>query len=317
MSNQATRDGFGLGLKEVAASDRNVVALDCDLGRSTRSFAISEVDPSRFVEMGIAEQDMISTAAGMALMGKTVFVNSFAVFITGRCFDQIRQQVSLPSANIKICGSSAGLTQGPDGATHQSVIDAAMMRLLPNMTVLSPADPEQARQAVWASYRIKGPVYLRLSRFTTGNFLPENATFNTGKIQTVRKGKDVALVATGPILKNVLDAAEALKARGVRCAIYNAHTLKPFDVEAARAIAHEFQTVFTIEEHSVFGGLGSCFADAMPAASADCRVRRIGVNDTFGESGTAEDLLKKHRLDPASLVQAVLQFCSDTAFAAR
>jgi transketolase len=186
VENIATRDAYGDALAELARADRNVVALDCDLGRSTRSYRVAEVDPGRFVEMGIAEQDMISTAAGLSRMGKVVFVNSFAVFVTGHAFDQIRQQVALPKSNVKICGSSAGVTQGRDGATHQSIVDIALMRALPNMTVIVPADGRQTRQAVRSAYELRGPVYLRLSRFGTGDSLPGDLDFELGRAQTLR-----------------------------------------------------------------------------------------------------------------------------------
>jgi len=192
-TKEETRDRFGSALVDLARKDRNVVAMDCDLGRSTKSYRITEVDPKRFIEMGIAEQDMISTAAGMARMRKVVFVNSFAVFITGRSFDQIRQQVALPKLNVKICGSSAGLTLGADGATHQSVIDVALMRLLPNMTVIVPADGNETERAVWAAYSHAGPVYLRLSRYQTGEFLPANLDFSIGKAQLLRKERRLHL----------------------------------------------------------------------------------------------------------------------------
>jgi len=305
MGNTATRDGFGEALVELARQDKNVIAMDCDLGRSTRAHGITGVDPKRFIEMGIAEQDMISTAVGMSMTGKIVFTNSFAIFITGRAFDQIRQQVSLPNCNLKICGSSAGLTQGADGATHQSILDAALMRLLPNMTVIVPADPEQARQATWAAYKIKGPVYLRLSRFETGNFLPEKMEFVPGQIQEIRKGRCVALVASGPILKNVIEAAEKLRYRGFKCGIYNVHSLKPFDTDNAFKITRKYHRVFTVEEHSIYGGIGSCFAETIAENNVNCHLTRIGVQDTFGESGNVEDLLKKHKLDADSIVKTV------------
>jgi len=308
---EATRDRFGETLLELAKNDKNVVALDCDLGRSTRSFRISEADPDRFIEMGIAEQDMISTAAGMARMGKTVFVNSFAVFVTGRCFDQIRQQVALPGLNVKICGSSAGLTQGLDGATHQSVVDVALMRALPNMTVLVPADGNQTENAVVEAYKYSGPVYLRLSRYTAGNFLPNDSEFEIGKAQLLHEGKDIVLASCGPVLKNVLIAAKKLSKDGVSAGVVNFHTLKPFDHEMVDRLARGYKTIFSVEEHNIYGGLGSAVAESLCeqvrcARKAD--LVRIGVRDTFGESGTANELLKKHELDPEGIVNTVLKF---------
>lgn len=313
MAKTSTRDGFGEGLVQLAKSDRNVVALDCDLGRSTRSYRITEVDPGRFLEMGIAEQDMISTAAGLALMGKIPFVNSFSVFLTGRAFDQIRQQVSLPGANVKLCGSSSGLTQGPDGATHQSILDAALMRLLPNMTVFVPADPQQAKAAVWAAYHVSGPVYLRLSRFETGDFLPENLEFIPGKIQEIRQGKKLALLGIGPVMKNVMDAADSLRNDGFKCGVYNVHTLKPLDREEIEGLVAKYKLLFTVEEHSIYGGLGSAVAEIIAETSADCRLVRLGVNDTYGESGLAEELLAKHGLNSEAIQEKVKRVLSETS----
>ena len=310
MPKEATRDRYGKALVELAAQDRNVVALDCDLGRSTRSFKITEVDSHRFFEMGIAEQDMISTAVGMSLMGKIVFANSFAVFITGRAFDQIRQQVSLPGANVKICGSSSGLTQGPDGATHQSVLDVSLMRSLPNMTVLVPADGNQTAQAVRAAYGIRGPVYLRLSRYETEDMVPEDLEFVVGKIQEIKKGKDLVMISSGPILQNVISAAELLHGKGISAGIANCHTLKPLDRDTVRTLARNYELIVSIEEHSIYGGLGTAIAEALAEETNrknHCVLSRIGVQDTFGESGTADELLKEHGLDPQGIAQSVIQ----------
>ena len=311
MSTEAymeTRDWYGEALIKLAKEDNNVFALDCDLGRSTRSFRITEVDPSRFIEMGISEQDMISTAAGLARMGKIPFANSFAIFITGRAFDQIRQQVSLPKANVKLCGSSAGITQGPDGATHQSVLDLAIMRSLPNMTVFSPADGNQTLWAVRAAYELKGPAYIRLSRFKITAIFRENEQFSIGKGVTLRKGKDIALLTHGPITRNVVSAAEILEKSGLTPGIYNFPTIKPIDTDLIKELASQYSRLFSIEEHSIIGGLGSAIAEvtAEIQGNSSCLVR-LGVKDVFGESGTAEELLKKHELDPEGIAASVLQ----------
>lgn len=308
--NEATRDRYGKALAELAALDRNVVAMDCDLGRSTRSYQITKVDPDRFIEMGIAEQDMISTAAGMASMGKIVFVNSFAVFVTGRCFDQIRQQVALPGLNVKICGSSAGLTQGADGATHQSVIDVAIMRALPRMIVIVPADGNQTEQAVKAAYAHQGPVYLRLSRFETPPLIPETLGFQPGKAQIIKSGHKVALAGCGPVLHNVIGAAALLAAKGIEASIINFHTLKPIDQETICQLAGSCSHVFTIEEHSIYGGLGTAVAEVLaeaPLAGNKAVLVRIGIQDTFGESGSPQELLKKHGLDPEGIARVVMR----------
>jgi len=305
IDKEAARDRYGKTLIEIARQDENVFAMDCDLGRSTRAFRITEADPERFIEMGIAEQDMISTAAGMAVEGRTVFVNSFAIFITGRSFDQIRQQVCLPNLNVKVCGSSSGITQGPDGATHQSILDCSLMRSLPNMTVLVPADGNQTEQAVMAAYENPGPFYLRLSRYETEPLIPEDIKYELGKAQILKKGSDILFISSGPVLKHVLEASEELDNKGISTGIVNVHTLKPFDNERIISLSENYPLIITVEEHSIIGGLGSAAAEAIAEGSGKARAQlfRLGVMDTFGESGTAEELLKKHSLDSGGIVQ--------------
>jgi transketolase len=304
MKVRETRDGFGDALVRLAHAHKDVVAMDCDLGRSTRAHRITEVDAARFFDMGIAEQDMVSTAAGMAKMGKTVYVNSFAVFLTGRAFDQIRQQVALPGANVKVCGSSAGLTQGADGATHQSVVDAALMRSLPNMTVIVPADARQAEQAVEAVYERKGPAYVRLSRYPTPDYVPVECAFEIGRAQVLREGAGICLCGCGPVLFNVLAAAEQLAKEGRRVGVVNFHTLKPFDADLAVALSARYRTLISVEEHSILGGLGSALAEVLAEQGKGARLVRLGVSDTFGESGSADELLAKHGLDEAGILAA-------------
>jgi transketolase len=307
---EETRDRYGKTLARLARGDQRVIAMDCDLGRSTRSYGLAEVDPRRFIEMGIAEQDMISTAAGLASCGKIVFVNSFAVFLTGRAFDQVRQQVSLPGMNVKLCGSSAGITLGPDGATHQSINDVTLMRCLPNMTVLVPADGNQTEKAVVAAYERAGPVYIRLSRYQLPNFLPEDCPFEVGKAIELRVGFRVALIATGPVTAHALEAASLLEARGVSTGVYDFHTIKPFDAECAGAIAARYEALFTIEEHNVIGGLGSAMTETLcelPEPLAKPPLWRLGVRDSYGESGTAEELLSKHGLDAEGIARSVAE----------
>jgi transketolase len=305
MKVRETRDGFGDALVRLAHTHKDVVAMDCDLGRSTRAHRITEVDSARFFDMGIAEQDMVSTAAGMAKMGKTVYVNSFAVFLTGRALDQIRQQVALPCANVKVCGSSAGLTQGADGATHQSVVDAALMRSMPNMTVIVPADARQAEQAVEAVYERKGPAYLRLSRYPTPDYVPAELAFEIGRAQVLREGDGVCLCGCGPVLMNVVAAADQLAKDGHRVGVVNFHTLKPFDDGTAGALSSRYRTLVSVEEHSIIGGLGSALAEVLAERGQGARLVRLGVADTFGESGSADELLAKHGLDVASIVETV------------
>jgi len=303
---ESTRDRYGKALAELAKNDQRVIALDCDLGRSTRSFEITKVDSKRFIEMGIAEQDMISTAAGMATMGKIPFANSFAVFITGRAFDQIRQQVALPKSNVKICGSSAGITIGADGSTHQSILDVALMRTLPNLTVLVPADGNQTEHAVHAAHAYEGPVYIRLSRYETENFIPAGLPFRIGKAQVLSQGDGVVFASCGPITSNVIQAARMLERRGIKAGIVNFHTLKPIDRTAVEEMAAAYRHVISVEEHTVFGGLGTAIAECLAeyeGSGPRAVLHRIGLQDCFGESGSAEELLRKHGLHPEGIAE--------------
>jgi transketolase len=304
--NEATRDRYGEVLLALAKENVDVVAFDCDLGRSTRSYRITEVDRNRFFEMGISEQDMISTAAGMAREGKTVFINSFAVFITGRAFDQIRQQVSLARTNVKVCGSSGGLTQGPDGATHQSVVDVSLMRSLPHMVVMVPADGDQTEDVVRTAYEHEGPVYIRLSRYQTGPVLPGGLKFETGKMQELEKGESVVLVGSGPVLKEVYGAVAKLREKGIRPGVVNVHTIKPIDTEGIGRLMDRYDVMVSVEEHSVIGGLGSAIAEVSASRGSGMKLVRLGVQDTFGESGSAEELLAKHGLDVDGIVKSVM-----------
>jgi len=310
MAVEGTRDAFGRAIINLAKQNTNVYTMDCDLGRSTRAYSITEVDPNRFLDMGISEQDMISTAAGMASMGKVVYVNSFSVFLTGRAYDQIRQQVSLAGMNVKICGSSSGLTQGPDGATHQSVTDMNLMRGLPNMVVLSPADSRQTEEIIDFSYKYKGPVYIRLSRYPVPDLIPDNLSFELGKAQILKEAEDVMLIATGPILKNVIAAADLLLKDGISCGIANFPTIKPMDEAAVKKLASRYSMIFTIEEHSIIGGLGSGVAEIMAEMNRDdirSSLSRLGIRDCYGESGAADELLAMHGLDARGIADSVIE----------
>ena len=294
---RATRDGYGEALLRLGAEERRTVVVDADLFHSTRTDRFAQEFPDRFFEIGIAEQDMVSTAVGLALAGMIPFANSFAVFLTGRAFDQTRQQIALPAANIKLAGSSAGITQGPDGATHQSVLDVALMRSLPNMCVVIPSDFEEAMLATRAAAHREGPVYLRLSRYETAVWRDQDTPFEIGKAEVRRPGEDVTLAVCGVILGRVLEAAGMLSAEGISAEVLNIHTLKPLDAEALVASCERTGAAVTIEEHSTIGGLGSAAAEALSErAGRRIPLRRIGVADTFGESGLADELLARHGL---------------------
>ncbi|HPD16365.1 MAG TPA: transketolase C-terminal domain-containing protein [Planctomycetota bacterium] len=296
-AKEATRDAFGRALVRLGERDARVVVLDADLFRSTRTNLFAEKFPNRFFEMGIAEQDMVSTAAGLAMAGKIAFANSFAVFITGRAFDQVRQQVALPALNVRLCGSSAGLTLGADGATHQSVVDVALMRSLPNMTVIVPCDGPETERAVEASLSHPGPIYLRLSRYDTPAWTAGVTDFAIGKASCLREGCDITIAATGVIMGEVLAAAERLVAKGVSAEVLDVHTVKPLDADAILASAAKTGRLLTVEEHSIIGGLGSAVCELIAErADRHIPVRRLGIRDTFGESGSADELLELHRL---------------------
>ena len=304
---QETRDGFGKALVDLAKKDKNIFSLDCDLGRSTRAYNISEVNEKSFFDMGISEQDMISTAAGMASVGKNVFASTFAVFLTGRAYDQIRQQIALPKLKVRLCGSSAGLTQGPDGATHQSVVDLGLMRLLPNMTVLSPADFDQTVKTVEAAAECEGPVYIRLSRFPTVKNIPSDIEFTLGKGQVLKEGEDVVLCGTGPVMQEVNKAAEMLEAKGVKVGVVNFHTIKPFDYMLVKKLMNSYRIIVSVEEHSIYGGLGTAISEVMSenASGSNCSLLRHGVMDHFGESGSPMELLEKYQLDAEGIAKVV------------
>jgi transketolase len=305
---RGTRDGYGEALLELGRENPAIAVVDADLFRSTRTAAFAEAFPERFFEIGIAEQDMVSTAVGLSLGGMTAFANSFAVFLTGRAFDQIRQQVALPAANVKLAGSSAGITQGPDGATHQSVLDISLMRSLPNMCVVVPSDAEEARLATKAAAVRSGPVYLRLSRYETPVWREPDRPFEIGAAEVRREGSDLTILASGIVLGRALEAADLLAREGISAQVLNVHTIKPLDESAILASAEKTGAVVTVEEHSVIGGLGSAVAEVLAARpSRHVRLCRLGVQDTFGESGTADELLERHGLTAVGIARAAGQ----------
>ncbi len=290
-----TRMAFGEALLELGKTRDDLVVLDADLYNSTRSIVFGEVFPDRFFDLGIAEQDLISTSAGLAASGLVPYVNSFAIFLTGRCYDQIRTQVAYPSLPVKLIGSSAGLTQGPDGATHQALEDVALMRGLPNMTVIVPADDVETRQATLAIAAVPGPVYMRLGRYPVPRLFGPDYQFEVGKLVRMRDGDDVVIFATGHMVSKALKAAELLGNDAVQARVVNVSTIKPLDVKGVLREVDGVQCAFTVEEHNIYGGLGSAVAEVL-AESALVPLKRLGVDDAFGESGLADELLEKHRL---------------------
>ena len=305
----ATRESYGNALAELGKEHDDVVVLDADLAAATKTGTFKKAFPERFIDCGIAEGNMIGVAAGIATTGKVPFASSFAMFAAGRAFEQIRNSVGYPKLNVKIGATHAGISVGEDGATHQCNEDIALMRTIPGMVVISPSDDIEARAAVEAAYEHQGPVYMRFGRLAVPviNDKPDYK-FEIGKGVTLREGKDVTIIATGLPVSNCLEAAEKLAAEGIDAKVINIHTIKPLDEELVVAAAKETGKVVTVEEHSVIGGLGSAVCDVL-AAQAPTKVLKIGINDTYGESGPAVELVKKYGLDADSIYAKVKEFC--------
>ncbi len=305
----APRMAYGEKLLELAGANKDIVALDADLSKSTMSCLIEENYPDRFFEMSIAEQNMVATAAGMALKGKIPFVNTFAVFLTGRAFDQIRQSVAYPGLNVKLCGSSAGLSDFGDGATHQTVEDIALMRALPNMTVLSPVDEIETKAMVEFMVRYNGPVYLRLDRNDTPIILDDSYTFDLGKPNVVAEGSDVTIFATGRMVSVALQAADRLESDNVSAKVVNVGTIKPLDEKTVQELAGSTGAAVTVEEHSVYGGLGSAVAERLMTSKIP--IVPVGIADRFGQSAmNVEDLLVEYGLTDEAVAQAAQRVIS-------
>ncbi len=294
-AREETRMAYGEALLALGRARADVVVLDADLYRSTRTVLFAEAFPERFFDLGIAEADMVSTAAGLAASGFVAYCNSFAIFLTGRCYDQIRIQVAYPALNVKLVGSSAGLTQGPDGASHQSLEDVTLMRALPHMTVVVPADGEETRQATAAIADHPGPVYMRLGRYATPRVSPEGYRFRVGRGVPLRTGKDVAIIGAGIMVAKALEAAELLAREGIDVAVVNMPTIKPLDRALVERLGAEVRLVVTAEEHNIIGGLGSAVAEVL-AEGDYAPLLRIGVRDEFGQSGLADELLDHYAL---------------------
>ncbi len=299
----ATREAYGEALVELGSSLERVVVLDADLSKSTRTALFAEAFPERFFNVGVSEADMIGTAAGLAASGYIPFASTFGVFATGRVYDQIRNSVAYTRLNVKICATHTGLTVGEDGASHQALEDIALMRVLPNMTVIVPADGNQTRQAVQAVARHTGPVYLRLGRPKVPQIIPAGAPFELGKGQVLREGKDLVYITTGLMTAMALEAAWQLENQGISACVVNLHTIKPLDESLLLRLARESGAVVTGEEHSIIGGLGGAVAELL-SAEYPVPVRRVGVKDTFGESGRPDLLLEKYGLTSRQLFLA-------------
>lgn len=301
---RATRESYGATLVELGNENKDILVLDADLSKATKSEMFAKAHKDRFINVGIAEQNMIGMAAGLASTGKIPFATTFAVFAAGRAFEIIRNSVCYPNANVKIAGTHAGVTVGPDGGSHQAIEDIALMCSLPNMTVLSPADDIEACKCVRAAAEIKSPVYIRLGRIPLDDIYDNSYEFKIGKGTELVQGNDVAIIATGIMVHKALEASKELKEQGISTRVINISTIKPIDEEIIIKAAKETKAIVTVEEHSIIGGLGdrvsSVVCDKNPTI-----VKKIGVKDIFGESGDPNALLKKHGLTADKIVETV------------
>ncbi|MBO4988279.1 MAG: transketolase family protein [Lachnospiraceae bacterium] len=301
----ATRDSYGNALKALGEKAENLVVLDADLAGATKTGVFMKAFPERHIDCGIAEANMTGIAAGLSTCGYVPFVSTFAMFASGRAYEQVRNAIGYPHLNVKIAATHAGISVGEDGATHQCNEDLALMREIPGMVVINPSDDVEAKAAVEAAYNYYGPVYMRFGRAACPviNDTPDYK-FEIGKGITLREGKDVAIIATGIEVAYALEAAEMLAADGIEATVVNMHTIKPLDKELVVSVAKDTNKVFTVEEHSIIGGLGSAVAECL-CDEYPCKVTRIGVNDVFGESGPAGELIAKYGLDGKSIYEKV------------
>lgn len=301
----ATRQSFGEALAELGKTNENIVVLDADLSGATKTNIFAKEFPERFFDMGISEQDMISTAAGLATCGKIPFAATFAVFATGRAYDQIRNSVCYPNLNVKIAGSHAGITVGEDGATHQMLEDIGLMRGLPNMKVICPSDDFQTKWAIKEVAKIEGPVYIRLNRMATPIIYDENYNFEFGKSVVHGEGTDATIFATGDMVSVALQAKEELEIQGKYIRVVDIHTIKPIDRETIIKCAKETKTLISIEDHNIIGGLGTAISEVL-TDEYPVKLTRLGMNDEFGKSGKAQDLLDYFELNSEKLKKVVL-----------
>jgi len=303
IDHKDTRSGFGAGLEELGKTNPNVVALCADLTGSLKMNAFQDQNPDRFFQVGIAEANMMGIAAGLTIGGKIPFTGTFANFSTGRVYDQIRQSIAYSNKNVKICASHAGLTLGEDGATHQILEDIGLMKMLPNMTVISPCDYNETKAATIAIAEHDGPVYLRFGRPKVPNFTDPNKKFVIGKADIINEGKDVTIIATGHLVWKAIEAGKALLEKGINPEIINVHTIKPFDEETVLQSINKTKCVVTAEEHMMNGGLGDTVAQLL-ARKLPSPLEMVAVNDTFGESGKGEELLTKYNINTKDIIAA-------------
>ena len=300
----ATRESFGKALVELGKENENVVVLTADLAGATKTSLFEKEFPDRFINVGIAEQNMIGISAGLATTGKIPFASTFAMFAAGRAYDQIRNSVAYPKLNVKICGTHAGVTVGEDGATHQMLEDLSLMRSIPNMILLCPSDDVQTRWAIKEIAKVDGPVYIRLARVATPVIYNENQKFEIGKMVQIGDGTDATVFATGVEVAEALKAKEELEKENINIRVVDVHTIKPIDKEMIIKCAKETKKIITIEDHSIIGGLGTAICEVL---SEECptKVVRMGMQDRFGKSGKAEQLLKYFKLDSEAIIEEI------------
>ena len=303
--NIATRQSYGEALADLGNKNKDIVVLDADLSNATKTNIFAKEFPDRFFDTGISEQDMMGTAAGFATCGKIPYVSSFAVFAAGRAYDQIRNSICYPNLNVKICSTHSGITVGEDGATHQMLEDIALMRSLPNMTVISPSDDVQTKWAIEEISKIKGPVYVRMSRYATPVLYDENEKFEIGKAHQIGEGTDACIIATGDVVCEAIKAKEELEKQGINIRVLDMHTIKPIDKNAIIKSAKETKKIITLEDHNIIGGLGSAVCEVL-SEEYPCKVIRMGIKDQFGKSGKAQDLMKYFKLTAEDIIEKIV-----------
>lgn len=302
----ATRQSYGEALKELGRNNKDVVVLDADLSCATKTDLFAKENPNRFFDIGISEQDMIGTAAGLSTCGKIPYVSTFAVFEAGRAYDQIRNSICYPKLNVKLCATHAGITVGEDGATHQMIEDISLMRTLPNMTVMSVSDDTQTKWAINEIYKFKGPVYLRLARLATPIIYDENQKFEIGKMVQFGEGTDATVFATGVTVSEALKAQEALKNKGINIRVIDVHTIKPIDEDMIIKCAKETKKLISVEDHNIIGGLGSSISEVL-TDKYPTKLIRMGIKDTFGKSGKATELMEYFEITSKAIMDKCVE----------
>jgi len=313
MKLKSTRDAYGEALVELGMQEKNIVVLDADLSKSTKTCTFAKAFPDRFFDIGVSEQDMMNTAAGLATCGKIPFASTFAIFATGRCWEQIRNTIAFSNLNVKIVATHGGISVGEDGSSHQSIEDIAIIRAVPNMTVIVPADAMETKKAVAAVFKHKGPVYMRLGRADVPVLFDENHGFEIGKASVLKKGKDITIVACGIEVFYALKSAQLLKEYSIDAEVINMHTIKPLDKNAIIESVKKTGKIITCEEHSIIGGLGGAVAEILSESGLKFKMKRIGIRDEFGESGPCEKLICKYCLDENSIASMAIEMINRDA----